>query len=351
MRLSSDRLQKALPIGMMVAGTALMIIVIAPGLMRVEPTDLPSEGSESDVPPPGQTTRSPFELAPATSKPLEYASIASDVESPSRGIEEGWQAGGSARSTGSGEADASSLPCLIEPHGVVEVGSPVTGLIESIPVERADFVDEGQVLVVLESRVEKAAVAFARSRAAMNEGVLAGQARLELGKRKYSRANQLFKSDTLSLDLQEEMETEVELAKLELRQARAEKKQAGLELEQARAVLDRRTIHSPFSGVVVERMMSPGERVEQETILKIAQIDPLRVEVILPSSMFGSIDQGAKATVVPEFPGDTVHVARVAIVDRIVDSASGTFGVQLHLPNPDHAIPGGVHCQVRFLDE
>ena len=116
-------------------------------------------------------------------------------------------------------------------------------------------------------------------------------------------------------------------------------------------MLDRRTIYSPISGIVVERSMSPGERVDQETILKVAQIDPLRVEVILPSAMFGSIDTGARATVVPEIPGDTVHVASVTIVDRVVDSASGTFGVRLQLPNPDHAIPGGVHCQVRFLDE
>ncbi|MFB3111528.1 MAG: efflux RND transporter periplasmic adaptor subunit, partial [Gemmatimonadales bacterium] len=35
----------------------------------------------------------------------------------------------------------------------------------------------------------------------------------------------------------------------------------------------------------------------------------------------------------------------------VIDSASGTFGVRLELPNPDHSIPGGVHCQIQFLDE
>ena len=58
-----------------------------------------------------------------------------------------------------------------------------------------------------------------------------------------------------------------------------------------------------------------------------------------------------RAAVVPEFPGDTVHVASVSIVDRVIDAASGTFGVRLKLPNPDHEIPGGLHCQVRFLSE
>ena len=101
----------------------------------------------------------------------------------------------------------------------------------------------------------------------------------------------------------------------------------------------------------MERAMSAGERVDHETILKVAQIDPLRVEVILPSAMFGQIALGAGASVVPEIPGDTVHVAKVTIVDRVIDSASGTFGVRLELPNPDHSIPGGVHCQIQFLTE
>jgi multidrug efflux pump subunit AcrA (membrane-fusion protein) len=91
--------------------------------------------------------------------------------------------------------------------------------------------------------------------------------------------------------------------------------------------------------------------VDEETILTIAQIDPLRVEVILPSAMFGSIRPEMRAAVVPELREDQVQVASVTIVDRVIDAASGTFGVRLELPNPDHAIPGGLHCQVRFVSE
>ena len=43
--------------------------------------------------------------------------------------------------------------------------------------------------------------------------------------------------------------------------------------------------------------------------------------------------------------------APVTIVDRVVDAASGTFGVRLELPNPDRDIPVGLQCQVRFLTE
>ncbi len=122
-----------------------------------------------------------------------------------------------------------------------------------------------------------------------------------------------------------------------------------LQLEQARASLARRTIRSPISGFVVERLMSPGEVVDEETILTIAEVDPLRVEVILPTHLFGSVAPGESVEIVPEPPLDQPHIAEVAIVDRVLDGASGTFGVRLLLPNPDHDLPGGLRCQARLI--
>ena len=151
--------------------------------------------------------------------------------------------------------------------------------------------------------------------------------------------------------MREEVETEAELARRELQQAREERELADLELTRALAALQRRVIRSPVRGVVTRRLMTPGEVVDEETILEVAQLDPLRVEVILPASMAGTIAKGARAAIVPEIPGDVMHAATVTIVDRVIDAASGTFGVQLELANPDHEIMGGLHCRVRFLSE
>jgi len=89
----------------------------------------------------------------------------------------------------------------------------------------------------------------------------------------------------------------------------------------------------------------------ESIILRVAQIDPLGVEIVLPAESFGSIQPGTKAAVIPEIPGDEVHMGSVTIVDRVVDAASGTFGARLELSNPDGTIPSGLHCQVRFLEE
>jgi RND family efflux transporter MFP subunit len=247
--------------------------------------------------------------------------------------------------------DLSSLDCVIEPHQVVSIRSPVRGMIDSIHFERSDLVEEGDILVQLESGAEHASVDLARLRAEVNASVKSRQAALELSKRRSERAARLYASNALSLDLHEEVDTEAELARFELEHAADENHLAKLEHREALERLRRRTIRSPIAGVVIERLMAPGEVVDDEIILRLAQIDPLGVEIVLPAESFGSIVPGTKAAVIPEIPGDEVQMGSVTIVDRVVDAASGTFGARLELPNPDGAIPSGLHCQVRFLDE
>jgi hypothetical protein len=72
------------------------------------------------------------------------------------------------------------------------------------------------------------------------------------------------------------------------------------------------------------------------------------VEVIVPVALSGRIRVGTVADVVPESPVGGVWQARVAVVDRVIEPASGTFGVRLALPNPDYRLPAGLKCKVRF---
>lgn len=241
-----------------------------------------------------------------------------------------------------------ALSCLIEPHEIVDIGTSVAGVIASLPVERGERVQAGQLLAQLDTGVERAAVEVARARAEMKSEVLAAEARAALGANKRERARQLLDSQALSPQLGEEIETEAELARRELERTRDLQRIADLQLDQAIEVLERRRIRSPLDGVVVDRMAAPGERVEDEPILRIAQVDPLRVEVILPAARFGDIQPGVRASIRPEIPGDELHVAEVTVVDPIIDAASGTFRVQLELPNAGGRIPGGLHCDVRF---
>jgi multidrug efflux pump subunit AcrA (membrane-fusion protein) len=84
-------------------------------------------------------------------------------------------------------AHANEYECLIEARQTVEIRSPVDGLLAEVRVQRGEVVRKGQVVVMLESGPEQAALAIARSRAAMTGPVEAAQARVEFARTKEKR--------------------------------------------------------------------------------------------------------------------------------------------------------------------
>ncbi len=211
--------------------------------------------------------------------------------------------------------------CLIEAHVDVSVSSAVTGVVDRVHVKRGDLVKKGQKLVGLVAGIETAAYELS-------------QARSEFAERTNERNAELVEEQLISSNEKDALETEALLARLEEREAFE--------------VLRLRTIRSPIDGIVADVSVDPGEFVDEEEMLRIVQIDPLDVEVVVPVSLYGQIEEGMIAEVRPEQPFDRSFEARVEIVDRVVDAASGTFGLRLELPNPTGALPAGLKCMVEF---
>ncbi|MGH7354039.1 MAG: efflux RND transporter periplasmic adaptor subunit [Candidatus Rokuibacteriota bacterium] len=245
-------------------------------------------------------------------------------------------------------ARAETLDCLIHPYLVVLMSFSADGVIDRVNVDRGDLVKEGQVLATLESSVEKAAVALAAARARSEAALKASQVRLDFGDRKFRRTDEMYKKDLVPLKDLDEAETQKILAEIGLLEARENREIAELDLARAQAALAQRTLRSPVTGVVTERVLSPGEYVKGTAVVKLAQIHPLRVEVIAPVMLLGKITTGMRAEVVPEAPVAGTYSAQVTIVDRVVDAASGTFGIRLELPNPGLRLSAGLKCRVRF---
>lgn len=241
--------------------------------------------------------------------------------------------------------------CMIEARQYIEIRSPVEATIESVRVKRGDWVTRGQILATLESGPERAAFDLAQSRAQAVGEINAAEARVDITQKKLKRAEELLKQNFVSVSARDEAQAEHKLATEELRRARENQKIAQHEAKRAAEVLALRTIRSPFSGVVVEVLLKPGESgaiTLKNPILKLAEIDPLHVEVILPVSQYGKVRPGQRASVMPEAPVGGRYDTVVKIVDRVVDAASGTFGVRLELPNRKGALPAGVRCKVQF---
>ena len=245
---------------------------------------------------------------------------------------------------------SSAFDCMLLPWEEVEIRSPVIGRIDAIHVARAEAVEAGQLLVELDAPLARAELELARKRAAMRSSVDAMRARHALGVERAERAEQLFSNSAMALEQKQEILAESEIVGFELDEAKDRRALARLQLDLATAEFERRQIRSPIAGVIVDRKMTVGEVVDEETVLEIAQLDPLRVEVVLPAERFGAVRTGMKAVITPEIGSGGSRIATVQVVDKLIDSASGTFGAALRLPNPDFSVPSGLRCEVRFLD-
>jgi RND family efflux transporter MFP subunit len=241
------------------------------------------------------------------------------------------------------------LDGLLEPKVTVIVSAPIEGVVETMLVDRGDLVEEGQVLATLEASVEKSALEVARLRAKATAAFKRNEARLGFAERTLKRSTALEKGGVLALRDRDEAEAEKALAEAGLVEAREERMMAEADLARAQAVVDLRTIRSPINGVVVERLLSPGDLAEPAQFVEIAQIDPLHVEAFAPLSAWGRIEEGMRAEVRPEAPVGGIYRATVTVVDRVVDAASGTFRVRLELPNPGRALPAGLKCRALLV--
>jgi len=209
---------------------------------------------------------------------------------------------------------------LVEPDELIAVSSPIPGVLDAVNFDKGDKVRKGQVIASLKSGLERASVNLAK-------------AKYQHSQRQVARNRELFEKKLISQMDHDDIETEMLLAKMELRQAEEQLKQ--------------RIIRSPFNGIVVDKLYSAGEFVQEHEIMKIAKLNPLKVVVILPVEMFGKVKKGGKARV---YLGgyDKVFSGHITLIDPIIDAASDTFAVQIKLPNKHYLLPAGLKCKVDF---
>jgi len=245
------------------------------------------------------------------------------------------------------------LDCIIKPEKIIEISSATAGLLESVLVEKGDKVKKNQLLAHLHSEIEKANVKLAEIRANSKANIMEKQARYQFNLHTQTRLENLFKKKMISELERDEARTKTTIAQYELEQAKVNYQLAQSELKRAQEILKWRSIWSPIDGIVIEKIKSPGEYVhvvDEEPVLKLAKMDMLYVEVIAPISMYDRIKKGMSANVIPEAPIGSNYVAKVKIIDPIMDAASGTFGIRLHLPNEDYSILAGLRCRIEFIE-
>lgn len=241
----------------------------------------------------------------------------------------------------------SDFDCLIEPMLVTDVGSAVQGVVEHIVAKRGQSVQAGEPILQLRASIERSNVEHAGLRLAMNSEIDARKADVRLAELALSRARSLQKQNLAASQELDEARARHQVALASLQQAIDNMALMKVEQQRAEALLAQKVIRSPIDGVVTSINTSPGEFVYDKPVMTIVQLDPLRIETLVSARHFGAIRVGDKARVLPEL-GEQPLETTVELVDPLLDSRSGTFGVRMIVDNPEGAIVAGQRCSVRF---
>ncbi len=247
-----------------------------------------------------------------------------------------------------GQSQIPPLDCVINPYQTIELASPVSGVLQEVSVNHSDYIHSGDTIARLTSNVEAASVILAQARAGITSEISVNKVNHNFDLRRKKRFDSLYDSNSVSFDAKDQADREFNLSKWRLQQAQDLQEIRLLELERAKQQLEQKTIRSPIDGFVTKKYLNVGEYVDEQPIVRLAQLNPLRIKVIVPLQYYQSIQQGQTATVFPESTPTQSVDATIESIDPMADAASGTFGIELTLENSEFAILAGQKCLIHL---
>jgi len=202
----------------------------------------------------------------------------------------------------------------------VMVSADLPGSVTRINFESGKTVKEGDVLVELDTREERAQLASL-------------EAQRDLAKVNFQRNQELVKEGVIS--------------KLEYDQATAQQKQTEANVAQIRATIERKTIRAPFSGTLGLRKVNLGQYLSAgSAIVELQALNPIYVDFGLPQQALGQVRVGRSLRVTSDDLPGKVFTGRVTAIDSVVDQTTRNVQVQATLPNPQGRLQPGMFVQV-----
>ncbi|MFX9938775.1 biotin/lipoyl-binding protein, partial [Acinetobacter baumannii] len=119
------------------------------------------------------------------------------------------------------------------------VRSPITGVLQNIPVKAGSPIKKGQVLAQIESSVEKSATQSAYYKTQLKGSANIARSKIEHAESKVQRMKQLLAENFVSRQAYEDAYSELQQARSELQSAQENIKQAEYEYKQSQADLNR----------------------------------------------------------------------------------------------------------------
>jgi membrane fusion protein (multidrug efflux system) len=205
----------------------------------------------------------------------------------------------------------------------VMVSADLPGIVGRIAFESGTAVNEGDILVELDTRQERAQLA-------------AIEATRDLAVLNFERMQGLIREGAIT--------------RAEYDRAVAEEKQTAAQVEEIRAMIARKTIHAPFTGMLGLRQANLGQYLSPgQPVVSLQSLDPIYVNFSVPQQEAGRVEIGRSIRVTIEEPAPLVVVGQITAINAVVDEATRNLQIQATLPNPKTLLRPGMFVQTEVI--
>ncbi len=204
----------------------------------------------------------------------------------------------------------------------VTVSADLPGTIDKIHFESGQAMQQGDVLVELDTRQEKAQLANM-------------EAQRDLSRIQYGRSEQLVKAGVIS--------------KSEFDNAAAQQKATEAQVNDVKAAIARKTIHAPFSGMLGLRQISLGQYLAAgQAIVSLQSVNPIYVNFGVPQQDTPKMKVGRSVRVTStDLPGIGFN-GRITALDSVINEQTRNIQIQATLENPGGKLRPGMFLQVEL---
>ena len=237
----------------------------------------------------------------------------------------------------------------VSPPSRAALGAGTPGVVVRVEAREGEHVRAGDLVVQLDDREARAVVlqseaALAEAGATVESQIERAELEVEQAQRDLARVRAVVEAGGLTRQrLEQEVQREADALSL-LAAARAEfgtaggnaaiaRSRAALEAARAREALTR--IVAPADGVVLRRLVEPGDAVQAgQTLVEIATDAPFEVVVFPSEENLASLQVGGTAIVSADAYPDDSFPATIAFIAPVIDPTQGTIEVRLAPTDP-----------------
>lgn len=220
------------------------------------------------------------------------------------------------------EQTVEAVGTVIAVQGVT-VSAEVAGRVTDIHFESGALVEQGEVLLQLDSSSEKAQLASAEASA-------------ELAKTDLKRARKLSQRNLVADDAVDRAITQV--------------KETVAQVGVIRALIAKKTISAPFAGRLGLRQVNLGQILRDgDPIVVLQTLDPVYVDFSVPQKQFSKLTQGMQVRVYSDVAPGEAFGGEIIAVSPEVASATRNVRVRAQVSNRAEKLRTGMFTQVEVV--